>query len=85
MEKKRVDYYLLIGIFFNLLLVGFFLLLYFMNQPNEADITVYKNDTISSVKIYNEKLDQEINNLKKIDSLPISIDPNELGKENPYK
>lgn len=85
MEKRRVDYFLLIGIFFNLLLVGFFVFLYFTNQPNPADTTIYKNDVISSVNIYSDKLDQEMNNLKKIDSLPINVDQSTLGKDNPYK
>ena len=84
MEEKKLDIYMIIGIVCNILLVAVFVYLYFNSIPNEADLAASINTNIQNLSIYNEKLDQTLSTLKKVENLPININPNEIGKQNPY-
>ena len=84
MQEKKVDIYMIIGIVCNVLLVAVFVYLYFNSLPNEADLTVSNNANIQNLSVYNEKLDQVLSTLKKVENLPINVNPNEIGKQNPY-
>uniref|UniRef100_A0A7C4QWR2 Uncharacterized protein n=1 Tax=candidate division CPR3 bacterium TaxID=2268181 RepID=A0A7C4QWR2_UNCC3 len=81
---KKIDLYIIIGVFCNLLLVLFFVYLYFSAIPNSDELVNYTENEVKGLSIYNENLEKEINRLRKSDALPINIDPNEIGKENPY-
>jgi len=84
MEQKKVDLYMIIGIVCNVLLVIIFVYLYFNSIPNEADLAAASNNNIQNLSVYNEKLDQTLATLKKVENLPINLNPNEIGKQNPY-
>lgn len=85
MEQKKIDLYLILGIIFNIFLVGIFYYLYTVSQPNEGDLKSFGDVNISGLTIYNSELDKNLSALKKVENLPINIYPNEIGKQNPYQ
>lgn len=84
MEQRKFDLYLMIGIIGNILLVSIFVYFYFTSVPQESELKSFGDVDISKLTVYNEELDKNLSILKKTGNLPISIDPNEIGKQNPY-
>lgn len=82
MENKTSNTFLIIGLVVNLLLIGFFGYMYYSTTPQESDLKPVAD--VAKPQVYNDILGQELNTLNKVKNLPINIDPNEIGKQNPY-
>ena len=82
MEKNQSNIFLWVGIAANILLLGFFAFMYFNSVPKESELN--QIPIVSKPQVYNPQLEKELSALKKVSNLPISINPNELGKQNPY-
>ncbi|MDD5731981.1 MAG: hypothetical protein PHU42_03765 [Patescibacteria group bacterium] len=82
MEKNQSNIILWIGVAANVLLLVFFVYTYFNSAPKESDLI--QTQISAKPRVYDQQLDKELSSLKKVSDLPISIDPNELGKQNPY-
>ena len=79
-DKTRI--YIFLGAACNLALVILFVSLYFSSQPSETDLRSFPVAKVPAVE--SPEMESMINRLKKVDSLPINIDPKEIGKLNPY-
>jgi len=73
---------LIIGILINIFLVIAFIFLYRYSIPKNNEIDQLAEVTVP--KIVDEKVQSEISGLHKVQGLPLNIDPEELGKQNPY-
>lgn len=82
MESKKSRLVLILGVAANLALLVFFIVLYGMLAPKENDLKYFASP--EAPKIENTKTEELISSLKKVDSIPINIDPTEIGKSNPY-
>lgn len=82
MEKKQTSIVLAGGIIVNILLLFFILFMYWKSIPQESDLNPV--EIVAKPQVYNSDLEKELNELKKVKGLPIEINPNELGKQNPY-
>jgi len=82
MPKKELNLVLIIGIIVNLLALLVFVYLYWLSMPKEEDLKFFPAVVVPQVE--SPILESELKNLKKAEGLPITIEPIELGKENPY-
>lgn len=82
MKGKMKNMILIFGITFNVILVLFFVYLYSYSIPRQADLFLVP--VVSVPKIDDQELKDSLSGLKKIEGIPIRIDENELGKDNPY-
>lgn len=73
----------LIGSGILLVLVLYFGYAFYTTIPVESDLKPVQQVTVP--KIDNTKLEDQLQNLRKVDGLPLKINPDDLGKENPYK
>lgn len=70
------------GIAVNVLLLLFLVFMYWKSIPQESDLN--PAEVVAKPAVYNVNLEKELAGLKKVSGLPISVDPNEIGKQNPY-
>ncbi|HRY60476.1 MAG TPA: hypothetical protein P5096_03780 [Patescibacteria group bacterium] len=80
--KKKTDLIVIIGIALNALALVFVGYIYYTTIPSSKDLKT--RPIVSIPQIENPTLESEINALNRPESLPINVDPNELGKSNPY-
>lgn len=56
--------------------------MYWNSIPKEGDLN---SAAVSKTpQVYSAVLEQELSGLKQVSGIPITINPNELGKQNPY-
>ena len=70
------------GIIVNLCLAIFLSYLYYYSVPKKGELDQLAE--VSMPKIEDAKLKSEINNFTKVKGIPLNIDPEEIGKQNPY-
>lgn len=78
----KVSYITLIGSSSIALLLIIFAYLYWAAIPGSGEIN--PSPIIRLPNVDNQALEGQLKGLKKVDGLPIQVDPNDLGKENPY-
>jgi hypothetical protein len=82
MEKKQSNIYLAGGLIINLILIGFFVIMFFNSIPKDTDLKKIPDPV--KPQVYDANLEKELYALKKVGNLPINIIPGEIGKQNPY-
>lgn len=82
MEKKQANIVMIGGIVVNFLLLLFLVYMFWWSIPKEADLNPKEN--VVKPTVYDATLEKELAGLKKVNGLPINVDPNEIGKQNPY-
>jgi hypothetical protein len=82
MEKKQANIVMIGGIAINVLLLLFLIFMYWKSIPQEGDLN--PAELVVKPAIYDTNLEKELDDLKKAQGLPISVDPSEIGKQNPY-
>ncbi|MBI2448648.1 hypothetical protein HYV44_03815 [Candidatus Microgenomates bacterium] len=81
--KKELDLITILGIGASVLMVLFFVWVFYASSPRLSDLKDFLPARVPSIT--SDGLAQQIPFLKKVNALPINIDPAELGKENPYQ
>ncbi len=70
------------GIVINVLLLLFLVFMYWKSIPKGGDLN--PAELVVKPAIYDANLEKELEGLNKAQGLPINVDPNEIGKQNPY-
>ena len=81
-EGKKTNIALIIGVAINAILVIFMGYTFYTTIPSSTDILTLPNVTVP--KVVDPKVQSIIDSLNKVEPLPITIDPSEIGKNNPY-
>jgi len=82
MEKKQANIVMIGGVVVNFLLLLFLVFMYWMSIPGSADLNPKEN--VVKPAVYDANLAKELEGLSKVNGLPINVNPNEIGKQNPY-
>ena len=81
--KKLPDIYLTVGIIANLALILAFVLFFVFSTPKENELKTFGEVRVP--KVESVELERALEDMAKVENLPINIDPTALGRENPYR
>ena len=79
---KKIDIVMILGIVVNVLAVVFAGYVFYTTIPKTGDVKA--KPVVTMPQINNPSLENAIGELNRPETLPINVDPNDLGKSNPY-
>ena len=79
---KKIDFVMILGITANVLAVLFVGYIFYTAIPQKGDLK--QAPQVTTPKIEDPTLENTIGQLSQPETLPININPNDLGKSNPY-